>query len=289
MTKFEFEAIGTHWDIDIKEQLTEEVEEILLKKIKERIDIFDKDYSRFREDSLVTKMSKESGEFVLPSDADKMLSLYKKMYDVTEGLVTPLIGQVLVDSGYDAKYSLVEKEMTKPKPWDEVIKWENPKLTLREPALLDFGAGGKGYLVDIVSEILEKEGIKNYCVDASGDMRQRSHVSDPLKVGLENPNDKSQVIGVVKVLNESLCGSAGNRRKWGRFHHVINPETLESPKEVSAVWTLAEDTLLADLLTTGLFFFPGEELVKHFDFDYLVVYSDNSVSKSEGFDAEIFS
>lgn len=288
MIKFEFEAIGTHWQIDINEEISEEREVFLLNKIKERIDVFDKNYSRFREDSLVTKMSKKSGEFILPEDADKMISLYKKMYDTTGGLVTPLIGQVLVDAGYDAKYSLVEKEMTKPKAWDEVMVWHNPKLILKGPVLLDFGAGGKGYLVDIVSEILEQEGIKNYCVDASGDMRQRSEKTESLKVGLENPENKEEVIGVVNLLNKSLCGSSGNRRKWGRFHHVISPETLESPKEVSAVWTLTESTILADILTTGLFFVSPEELLKHFNFDYLVIYSDNSMIKSKGFDAEIF-
>ena len=106
MTKFEFEAIGTHWVIDIKEELSLEREALLLSIIKNRIDIFDKDYSRFREDSLVTKMSKESGEYKMPEDFNKMFSLYKKAYEITDGLVTPLIGQVLVDSGYDAEYSL---------------------------------------------------------------------------------------------------------------------------------------------------------------------------------------
>jgi thiamine biosynthesis lipoprotein len=288
MVKYEFEAIGTHWQIDIQDDLSNEREVVLLEKINDRITKFDMDYSRFRDDSLVTKMSREAGEFYLPDDADQMITLYKKMYDVTSGLVTPLIGQVLVDAGYDAKYSLSPKKLTKPKEWDEVIVWEKPNLFLKEPALLDFGAGGKGYLVDIVSEIIEEEGITSYCVDAGGDMRQRNISGESLKVGLEHPEDKTMVIGVTNILNQSLCGSAGDRRKWTGFHHIINPDTLSSPNEILAVWTIAETTILADILTTGLFFISPEELTKHFEFEYLIVYSDYTMKKSDGFNAEIF-
>ncbi len=286
MTKFEFEAIGTHWVIDIDKELSSEEETLLLRKIKGRIAEFDFAYSRFREDSLVSKMSREAGDFTLPKDADKMISLYKEMYDATGGLVTPLIGQVLVDAGYDANYSLIPKTLTKPLSWDEVLEWKNPVLTMKKPELLDFGAAGKGYLVDIVSEILEENRIHSYCVDAGGDMRQRGTAG--LKVGLEHPTDPTMVIGTIDLKNESLCGSAGNRRKWADFHHIINPETLSSPKEILAIWTWAKTTLLADLLTTGLFFVPAEKLLKHFDFEYLIVRSDLTLEKSENFNAEIF-
>lgn len=288
MTKFEFEAIGTHWQIDIQDNLSNEREVVLLEKINDRIAKFDMDYSRFRDDSLVTKMSEEAGEFYLPDDADLMITLYKKMYDVTSGLVTPLIGQVLVDAGYDAKYSLSPKKLTKPKEWDQVIDWQKPNLFLKEPTLLDFGAGGKGYLVDIVSEIIEAEGVTSYCVDAGGDMRQRNFSGEGLKVGLEHPEDKTMVIGVVDILNQSLCGSAGDRRKWTGYHHIINPSTLSSPNEILAVWTIAESTILADILTTGLFFVAPETLQDNFKFEYLIVYSDYSMRKSPGFNAEIF-
>lgn len=288
MTKFEFDAIGTSWKIDIQDDLSEQGEVVLLQKINDRITKFDSDYSRFRSDSLVTKMSKESGEFTLPDDADVMISLYKKMYDATSGLVTPLIGQVLVDLGYDASYSLLPKNPKKPKTWDDVMSWKNPKLYLSEPTLLDFGACGKGYLVDIVSDVIESEGINSYCVDAGGDMRYKNISREKLKVGLEHPSDTSMVIGVAEILNQSLCGSAGNRRKWLDFHHIVNPQTLSSPKEILAVWTIAETTILADILTTGLFFSTPEELLKHFDFQYLIVYSDYSMKKSYGFTAEIF-
>lgn len=285
MTQFRFDAIGTTWVVDIAKELSSTEEALLLEKIKNRIDVFDKNYSRFREDSLVTKISKEAGEYKMPEDADKMLSIYKKVYDVTEGLVTPLIGQVLVDAGYDAEYSLVPKKLETPLSWDEVLGWYKPILIIKKTKILDFGAGGKGYLVDIVSEILESEGISEYCVDAGGDMRQRGKAID---VGLEHPEDTESVIGIIKLSNRSLCGSAGNRRKWAEYNHVINPETLSSPKDILAVWTIAEDTITADILTTALSFVRPEVLQKHFKFEYLIFHADHAIEKSSGFEAELF-
>jgi len=221
----------------------------------------------------------------MPDDADKILSIYKKVYDATDGLVTPLIGQVLVDAGYDANYSLIPKNLVKPLSWEEVLDWHKPVLKIKKPELLDFGAGGKGYLVDIVSEILESFRVNEYCVDAGGDMRQRG---EALAVGLEHPEDLESVIGVAKLTNKSLCGSAGNRRKWANYNHVINPETLTSPKDILAIWTLADDTLTADILTTALSFVSPSVLQKHFKFDYLMFRADHTIEKSSGFDAEVF-
>lgn len=285
MTKFQLDAIGTGWVIDISKKLSSEEEVFLLKKIKERINIFDRDYSRFRTDSLVTKMSKEAGTYKMPEDFDNLISVYQRVYEITGGLVTPLIGQVLVDAGYDANYSLVKGDLTKPKSMDDVLIWEKPNLVVKEPVLLDFGACGKGYLVDIISEILEEEGIKNYCVDGSGDMRVRGEV---LKVGLENPENAESVVGVLTLENRSLCGSSGNRRKWADMHHIINPETLKSPNEILSVWVVANDTITSDVLTTCLFFTNAEILKKYFEFEYLLLKSDYTIEKSEGFDAEIF-
>ncbi len=287
MIKFQFEAIGTHWTIDIAKELSSEEEALLLEKIKTRIGEFDKVYSRFREDSVIFEMSRKAGEYVLPEDADLLLTTYKKVYDLTMGSVTPLIGQVLIDAGYDHKYSLVPKDLKAPLKWDEVLSWQKPVLTIKKPEMLDFGAGGKGYLVDLVGELLEKEEIENYCVDAGGDIRQRNAL-ESINIGLENPSNIENILGSIKIQNQSLCGSAGNRRRWANFHHVIDPESLKSPEHIVAVWTLAKTTLLADILTTAIYFISPGVLKNHFDFEYLVIKSNGTVEKSAGFEAELF-
>ena len=287
-SQFIFDAIGTHWVIDIDTLLSQEAELSVLDQIKHRIDEFDKAYSRFRSDSLITRISKESGDFVLPDDARDMMDLYKRVYDITRGQVTPLIGSVLVDAGYDAQYTLKQKKELKiPPAWETVIQYEHPVLSVRDPILLDFGAAGKGYLVDIVSRLLFDAGIESFCVDAGGDMVYRNTEGKQLSVGLEDPNNTSNAIGVVSILNQSICGSAGNRRVWGDFHHVIDPSTLSSPKHRSAVWVIAENAILADILTTALLFTEAEVLQQFYSFEYCILNPDYSIETSRGFQSKL--
>jgi thiamine biosynthesis lipoprotein len=284
---FNFEAIGTKWHIDIYEKLDETEKSKLFSKIKDRIDLFDKAYSRFRADSLVTKMSKESGVFTLPADAEAMLSLYRDLYVRTDGFVTPLVGNLISDAGYDAQYSLKQKKkLEKPPAWNEAMDYKHPTLVIKKPVLLDFGAAGKGYLVDLVGKVLEENDIHEYCIDAGGDIMHRGKT--PIRIGLEDPENKEKVIGVSILHNGSICGSAGNRRKWGDFTHIINPKTLTSPTEIIAVWVMADTALLADALATCLFFVPASVLVDAYKFEYVIIYSDRSFEKSIDFSGEIF-
>lgn len=289
MTTDTFEAIGTHWNIDIEDTLSDGQRASLLKTITDRIDTFDRGYSRFRPDSLVTKMSQAAGVFTLPEDAAPMMSLYRHAYEMTNGAVTPLIGSLMVEAGYDATYSLVSKELHHPPAWDETMEYQPPQtLRMKRPALLDVGAFGKGYLVDIVGELLEQQGIKKYCVDAGGDMRHRSDGDDRLRVGLEHPLNTQQIIGVATIANRSICGSSGNRRAWGKFHHIINPHTLASPRDIVATWAAASTTLLADAMATCLYFTSPDVLSRYYSFDYLVMKSDATVLASTGFPQELF-
>ncbi len=282
-----FDAIGTHWVIDITD-IEEKDAENLFVLIQTRIAEFDKNYSRFRTDSLVAQMARTAGTYSLPHDAKPLLDTYKTLYTATGGAFTPLIGKVLVDAGYDAEYSLKPKELTTPPAWDDVLEYSYPTLTIKKPVLLDFGACGKGYLVDIVSEIITAHTARDFCVDAGGDMYYRTATNTPLRAGLEHPDNKEQVIGVAEIKNESICGSAGNRRRWANFHHTINPHTLTSPDEISSVWVVAKNALIADALTTALVFATAEKLLETYQFEYVMMYSDHSIKYSKHFPAEFY-
>jgi len=283
-----FEAIGTAWAIDILEPVGKRLVNNLKRATDELIDGFDRNYSRFRDDSLVSEMARAAGTYTLPEDAKPLLDFYKKLYDTTNGAVTPLIGQTLSDAGYDAAYSLQPGKLTAPPPWGDVLDYSFPTLTVKQPALLDFGAAGKGYLVDLVAQQLQQHGIKNYCVDAGGDMVYRTTADHALDVGLEHPADPAQAIGIVRLKNQSLCGSAGNRRSWGAYTHIIDPHNLQSPKHIAGLWVVADNGLMADGLATALFFTPAKTLQKQYTFEYAIVYQDLSLEHSAHFPADFF-
>lgn len=225
----------------------------------------------------------------MPKDFIELYEIYQKLYSATNGLFTPLIGRTLSDAGYDKDYSLKSKEnIYRPSDFYETIQVTNSNIYFKEKVLLDFGACGKGYLVDQISELLIKNNIKNYTIDAGGDIFVSLNNLEPIRIGLEHPDDPSLAIGVIELNSGSICASAGNRRKWGNYHHTINPKTLTSPTDIKATWVVAKRTIIADALATCLILDPNPEKFDEFNFEYLLLYKDNTYKKSEYFKAQIF-
>ncbi len=275
--KLEFQAIGTQWSIDA------DLSDKLCDKILRRIEQFDSVYSRFRRDSLVTKISQKAGTYILPDDAHKLMDFYRQLYNCSDGRVTPLIGSVMEQAGYDRQYSFQPKQLHSPPAWNDVLDLDFPKLTTLQPVQLDFGAAGKGYLVDIIGDLLHAANITDFCINAGGDIL----VQGKTTVGMENPDNFSEVIGLVTIENGALCASAGNRRQWANFHHTIDPVTLQSPKGIKAIWVRAKTTMLADGIATALYFVEPNKLLQHFDFEYAMIVGED-LKFSKNFKAEFF-
>ncbi|MDB5254740.1 MAG: ApbE-like protein thiamine biosynthesis lipoprotein [Candidatus Nomurabacteria bacterium] len=284
MSEASFKAIGTHWHIQFSPD-----NESLIQTIKDRIELFEQNYSRFRGDSFVGQIAQQEGSYKLPDDAEKMLGLYRKLYAISNGKVTPLIGSVLVDAGYDKDYSLTPKEIIhKAEIWDDVMEYNPPFLTTKKPLQLDFGGLGKGYIVDIVADMLRDHNIIDFTINAGGDIAYSTIKQEVFRVGLEDPENNTKIVGIADLVNKSIAGSSGNRRTWANHHHIIDPDSTESPRHIAALWVVADTTLFADGLATALFFVEPDVLLQHFSFEYVIVYSDRSVKKSEGFVGEVY-
>ncbi len=282
MQRHEFEAIGTQWSIETTHVLTRAI----IDEIDARIELFDQTYSRFRSDSTATKL-RRPGHYEFPADSQMLLELYRELHDVTDGAVTPLIGEALEQAGYDANYSLVQKTQPKKIPeWDDVMVWDKTRVTVKQPIVFDVGAAGKGYLVDLIAEILTSHNIDQYVIDASGDVRH--HGVSPEHIGLENPFNIAEVVGVATLQNASLCASASNRRAWGdEWHHIIDPRTSQPVRDVVATWVVADSTMVADGLATALFFVPPTVLAS-WEFQAVRMFSDGRVEYTSDFVGELF-
>src|SRR5947209_20110339 len=95
---WQFDAIGTAWSIDVFQPVTDDEAAALQFAVQERIEAFDAAYSRFRSDSMVSEMAVRPGNYQLPEDAQPLFDLYLKLYQLTGGSVTPLIGNTLSDA-----------------------------------------------------------------------------------------------------------------------------------------------------------------------------------------------
>lgn len=279
-----FEAIGTAWSIETEHPLSAS----LADELADLIEGFDLDWSRFRDDSLVTRIASRPGEWRLPSTAGPLLDTYRHLYEATDGAVSPLVGRAMENLGYDAAYSLRDTGVRVAAPvWTDALEWNGETLTTLTPALLDVGAAGKGYLVDLVSQLLLAHGHADHVVDASGDIVHAG--SGATRVALEHPFDSSKAIGVVSLSRGALCASASNRRAWGDgLHHVIDASTGMPTNDVAATWVLAPEARVADGLATGLFFAGAERFDALAPFQWVRMMANGRVQHSADFEGELF-
>lgn len=281
---FSFDGIGTRWEVSTPRPLDGTVRARLLAVVER----YDGVWSRFRPDSTVSAMSRQPGRFHFPDEAAALGRLYRSLYDITAGAMTPLIGGSLERLGYDASYSLRPAGSPVPAPrWEDALVWEGSELTTAIPLVVDIGAAGKGQLVDLVAAELRSHGQGDFMIDASGDLLRSG--PDPVRVALEHPYDPAKAIGTVSLSGGALCASASNRRAWGDgLHHVLDGTTGRPVSTAVATWTMADSTMVADALATALFFVPGAVLESAFDFSWLMVFSDGSAAYSAGFEGTLF-
>lgn len=280
----QFEAIGTPWSIETPEPLEQDV----VTAIAARIESFDLTWSRFRDDSLVTRIASTPGTWRLPAEAGALLDVYRILYEATDARVSPLVGRALEQLGYDAAYTLRDSGIHAPViAWADAIAWDGAILTTYSPVLLDVGAAGKGYLVDLVAGVLREHGVHEYVVDASGDVVHAG--PQPTRVALEHPLDASKAIGLVELADAALCASASNRRAWGAgLHHVIDASTGLPTSNVIATWVIAPSGLVADGLATGLFFADAARFDALAPFQWARMLSTGRVEHSDDFEGELF-
>lgn len=111
-------------------------------------------------------------------------------------------------------------------------------------------------------------------------------------MGLESPFTADEVIGTIVLEDDFLACSAGTRRKWGKHHHLIDPHTGESAREVVASYVEGNSGMMTDAYATTLCVMPWdlavETLMQTPEVSGVIVRHDGVVYQKGGSRAEIF-
>ena len=207
-------------------------------------------------DSLIAAINKSASTYIPTSDLSKInigdttvladanlqqvFTKSAKIFKETEGAFDPTVGILVNAWGFGPEKpienldSLKVQELLKFVGFDKV-QLENGKIKKLYPEIyLDFNAIAKGYLVDMVSRMFEKNGVKNYMVEIGGEIRARgkNEKGTPWKIAIENPNtDGSRSFATIIELKDESIATSGNYRKFKvkedgtKYVHTINPKT----------------------------------------------------------------
>ncbi|MDD2693579.1 MAG: FAD:protein FMN transferase [Candidatus Gracilibacteria bacterium] len=258
---FDLDIIGTHLLIRLESSSPTSVDEDFL-LIEKRLKDFEQNFSRFIPGNWLHNLN-ISRKGILDEDAVRMLSFALKVAQKTDGYFDPTIGKRLRDLGYGNRETEIRKSEN---IFDDILSSSETKgggdyrdiflqeksITLGKDIELEFGGVGKGYLIDVLKEILEK--YPRFLINFGGDLFGRGG----WKVGLESPFSSEEIVGTY-ILDESfLACSAGTKRKWGNSHHLVNPKTGESAKDVVATYIEGTSGICVDSYATALSVMPWE-------------------------------
>ena len=172
---------------------------------------------------------------------------------------------------------------------------DREKKTVRledDKALIDVGALGKGYAVEMVARSLEARGISGYLINAGGNVRTIGNRGDnsPWTIGVENPNG-DDFLATLSLSSEALVTSGSYMRYYfvngKKYHHIISPDTLMPSEGIVSLTVLSKNSAEADALSTALFtlsYEDGVKLLENFpNTEVLWLLSDGSKTATDGF------
>ncbi len=229
--------------------------------------------SRFTPDSELMIASQSIDEPVPVSPyLFQPLKFALEMAKLTEGLFDPSIGKALENLGYNRHYltgermtSWIESDVTYK---DIILDEQAQTVRFKKPMVIDLGAVAKGFAVDLAAEPLRD--FPGFIINAGGDLFAGGldENGDKWKVGIQHPFEKDKLIEVVEVSNEAICTSGSYERKDDERpgqHHIIYPETQESPNAWISCSVIAPFAMLADAFSTAVFLIDsksGTELIE---------------------------
>lgn len=285
-------ALGTGLLISTPHPITAE----LRGEMERFIDEYEHALSRFRADSLVAHIgnAEHGGHFDFPDWAGPLFDLYDALHAATRGAIDPCVGEDLIRLGYDPALSFTVEADAGERlgalhgraVWGrDVVRSSGTTLVTRSPVHVDFGACGKGYLVDSLgglltdSELSRTSHVKSaettnptcqsstsdskresaapeFVIDAGGDLLARTN--KPIRVALEDPDDPSCAVGVALIGDGAFCASAPSRRHWEvavneqthlAIHHLLNAIDGLPVQQTEAAWVAVQSASFGDYPT----------------------------------------
>ncbi len=171
---------------------------------------------------------------------DEKFSTYKKTSEITainEGRLQPK------DYSFDMKEVFRLSDKTK--------KETDGYFDIYHNGTCDPSGLVKGWAIWKAGKILENKGVKNFYIDAGGDVQTsgKNSVRQSWKVGIRNPFKKDEIIKILTVSGQGVATSG----TYERGLHIFNPKTGGLANEIASITVVGENIYEADRFATPAF------------------------------------
>lgn len=124
---------------------------------------------------------------------------------------------------------------------------------------VDVGGIGKGFAADRAVIAMQRVGATAGVVALSGDMKTFGRLPGgaAFPFAIRHPRREGEVLAYVDLADEAISTAGDYERYFERdgvrYHHILDPSTLQPARDCQSVTVVAHDGTMADGLDTGIF------------------------------------
>jgi len=141
----------------------------------------------------------------------------------------------------------------------EVDDQKGTAFLKRKGMRVNLGGIGKGYAVDRSVEILRRSGMRDFMIQAGGDMYVGGTRGDrPWRVGIRDPRGPADRSFAMLDLTDGTFSTSGDYERFfmkdgRRYHHILDLSVGEPARGCRSVTLVTERAVIADALAKGVF------------------------------------
>ena len=264
--KLRFKALGTHCQVQFRApdiSAARAYRESALAWIRE----FESMFSRFRPDSLLSRVNAAAGSSPtpIPPVFEHLLDLGTRVFELSEEIndgtslpLTQLWNDAARDQRLPTRTELEEKRRLV--GWSRIERGPGWVRLPQQGMALDFGGFGKEFAVDRLVHMANQHGITDTLVDLGRDIATQGRPADQPAwvVGIEDATRGDRVLTRVLVSGQAVA-SSGNYRRFRvingkQYGHLIDPRSGEpADTSVGAVTCIARHCLTAGIFCQAAF------------------------------------
>ncbi len=264
------QTMGTTWSAVISRPVGASSEE-LTRRIQTELDRVNSVMSTYDPQSELSRFNQSANEdwqdlsvelVSLVAEAKKITEATNGGFDVTVGPLVNLWGfgpeaepeTIPTDTDIEAAQRLVGN--------NQIELRDSPSALKKSQAgvYVDLSAIAKGYGVDQIAQILEKQGVGDYLVEIGGELRSKgvSPRGDSWRIGIERPSDGERTVQQAVTLGSGSLATSGDYRNYyerdgERYSHTIDARTGKPVRhKLASVSVYHDSTALADGWATAL-------------------------------------
>lgn len=218
-------------------------------------------------------------------------ALYNGLFDITVGKIVDLWG---FNSDREIKIpdsSLIKQYQSFVDYRKIILNDQDKTIIIRKGMNIDFGGIAKGYAVNKACEIIRQFGIKDYFIDAGGDLYISGLNAErqPWHIGIKHPRKSNTYIASFRASNIGVATSGDYERYIDingiRYHHIIDPRTGYPGDKCQSVTVIMDDVEQATAFAKYIFLL-GFESFHNSDFSnipYFIVDASGKIHYNEIF------